>query len=144
MSDDEALLAELRDAVQAASEVPPGFIAAGKAAFAWRTVDADLAALTHDSMTLAGTRTDAADIRSMTFVAPTLTIEVEIMPDGLAGQLVPPQPGQIELQPRDGNTRSVYADDVGWFVLSPPPRGMFRIRVTLADGSSAVTPWVQR
>jgi hypothetical protein len=95
-------------------------------------------------MTLAGTRTDAADIRSMTFVAPTLTIEVEIMPDGLAGQLVPPQPGQIELQPRDGSTRSVYADDVGWFMLSPPPRGMFRIRVTLANGTSAVTPWVQR
>jgi hypothetical protein len=143
MNDDEALLAELRDAMLAAEQVPPRFVAAGKASFAWRTADAELAALTHDSTTLAGTRTETADIRSMTFVAPTLTIEVELMPDGLAGQLVPPQPGRIELQPREGTPRSATADDVGWFVISPPPRGLFRIRVTVASGTSVATPWVQ-
>jgi hypothetical protein len=140
----EALLAELRDAMRAADEVPPRFLAAGRAAFAWRTVDADLADLTHDSTALAGTRTETAGVRSMTFVAPTLTIEVEILPDGLAGQLVPAQPGRIEIQHPDGRPRSVSADAVGWFMVAPPPSGLFRIKVTLADGTSAVTPWVQR
>jgi hypothetical protein len=144
MSDDAALFAELRDAVQAAREVPPQFTAAAKAAFAWRTVDADLADLAHDSTTLAGTRTDTAQIRAMTFVAPALTIEVEIMPDGLAGQLVPPQAGRIDVEPRDAAPRTLSADDVGWFLITPPPRGMFRIRVTLADGATVVTPWIQR
>lgn len=46
---DEELLAELGAALRTAEEVPAGFVNAGKAAFAWRGVDAELAALTFDS-----------------------------------------------------------------------------------------------
>ncbi len=48
-SDDDQLLEVLRDALTTAREVPPGLVAAGKAAYSWRTIDAELAALTYDS-----------------------------------------------------------------------------------------------
>ena len=47
--DDDHLLAALGEAVRAARAVPPEFTAAGQAAFTWRTIDAELAALTFDS-----------------------------------------------------------------------------------------------
>jgi hypothetical protein len=142
MTDDE-LLAELRDALQEAHDVPDSFVAAGKAAFTWRTVDADLAVLARDSSALAGTRTESATIRSMTFVAAALTIEIEVMADAIAGQLVPPQSARIEVQHRDGTLRTTATDEVGWFSVGLPRRGTaFRIRVTLPDHTSVMTPWV--
>jgi hypothetical protein len=48
-NDDQQLLADLVEAVRAAGQVPERFIELGQAAFAWRGVDAELAALTFDS-----------------------------------------------------------------------------------------------
>ena len=48
--DDEELLAALRQALRARQAVSPGFVEAGKGAFAWRTIDAELAQLTYDSL----------------------------------------------------------------------------------------------
>ncbi|GAB3955588.1 hypothetical protein GCM10029976_098820 [Kribbella albertanoniae] len=48
-NDDGQLLEALRDALVTEQEVPRAFVEAGKAAFAWRTIDAELAALTYDS-----------------------------------------------------------------------------------------------
>ena len=41
--DDEDLLALLRDALAEQREVPTRFVEAGKATFAWRSIDAELA-----------------------------------------------------------------------------------------------------
>jgi hypothetical protein len=143
-NDDERLLAALGEAVRARREVPARFVQTGKAAFAWRDVDGELAALAHDSATselVAGTRAEQAELRALTFVASRLTIEIEVAPDALLGQLVPPQPGEVELHRRDGVATSARADDVGWFAIRPLPGGLFRLRVRPDGGSTVVTEW---
>src|SRR5690348_1577792 len=112
--DDERLLTELGTALRAGTEVPERFVEAGKAAFAWRTVDAELASLTYDSATegVAGVRGEPADLRALTFAARGLTIELEVTEDSLIGQVVPPQPGSVEVLLRDGSAGSMEIDEV--------------------------------
>src|SRR6185312_17019847 len=92
----EPLLAELRNVVDQADPIPEPVVAAAKAVFTWRTIDAELAELVADSfVTAAGTRTaDAA--RLLTFQADDTEVEVEIAATGatrrITGQLVPPGP----------------------------------------------------
>lgn len=142
--DDERLLAALGEAVGARREVPAWFVEMGKAAFAWHNVDAELAALAYDSAAgelVGGTRAEQAELRALTFVASRLTIEIEVAPDALLGQLVPPQQGAVELQSRDSVATSTRADDVGWFTIRPLPSGLFRLRVRPDDGGAVVTAW---
>lgn len=146
MIDDERLFNELGDALRSAAAVPPRFVEAGRAAFTWRTVDAELAELSYDSATegaaLAGTRADPAALRALTFAAAGLTIEVEVTADALQGQVVPPQAGEIELRPRDGSAGATTGvDEVGWFAFSPVPAGLFRLHLRTADGRTVVTAW---
>lgn len=143
--EDERLLAELGDAVRAAAQVPERFVAAGKAAFAWRTVDAELAELGYDSATTTetapvGVRAEQAALRALSFVARELTIEVEVTADALLGQVVPPTPGEVQLQGAGGVAGTAQVDEVGWFSL-PVPSGMFRLQVRTTDGRSVVTQW---
>ena len=62
--DDNQLLAALREALRSERNVPAEFTATGKATFAWRNIDAELATLTYDSVFegaeagLAGLRAD--------------------------------------------------------------------------------------
>lgn len=142
--DDERLFVELRAAVQAAAEVPSQFVEAGKLAFAWRTVDAELAQLSYDSATsgiMAGTRADQATLRALTFVARDLTIEVEVATEALLGQVVPPKAGEVMVASRNSCGDTAPIDEVGWFVIRPVPAGMFRLHVRTADGESVVTQW---
>jgi len=144
-NDDEWLLAELGEGLRSAGDVPPEFIAAGKAALAWRAVDAELATLIRDSdddRSLAGTRAEAASLRSLSFVAGDLSIEVEVTADALLGQVVPPQPGQVELGTPAGSAQTVPVDEVGWFVIQPVPQSMFRLHLSTSDGAAVITQWV--
>ncbi len=142
---DEALVAELGAALRAEREVPARFVEIGKAAFAWHSVDAELAELTFDSSTdsgaLAGVRSEPAAARAMTFSANRLTIELEVAEDALLGQIVPAQAGVLEVQRRDGTTNAVSVDEVGWFMIRPRPVGLFRLRVRAADGDEIRTQW---
>lgn len=144
IGNDQDLLAELEEAMRAARAVPDRIIAAGRSAFAWRNIDAELVALTHDAAgaALSGTRAEPASVRALTFVASNLTIEVEVTADALHGQVVPPQPGEIELRDRTGTIGTTPVDEVGWFVLGPPPPGMFRLHLRTAAGTAVVTEWV--
>lgn len=144
MTNDERLLAELRDALLATQLVPREFVAAGKAAFAWRTVDAELAALSYDSSTaeaLAGTRAEHAGVRALSFRASDVSVELEVMSDAVLGQLVPPRPGQIEVQSQDDARQQVTADETGWFTIRPLPRTTFRLHVRTAS-ANLITEWV--
>ncbi|SDX97098.1 hypothetical protein SAMN05421504_10484 [Amycolatopsis xylanica] len=137
---DEELLAELEAALRAADEVPAGFVDAGKSAFTWRGIDAEL---TFDSAgaELAGTRADPASVRALTYSAAEVTLEVEVGPDALHGQVVPPQAGELDVRLRDGGTTTVPVDAVGWFVVRPKPAGTFRLRLRTADGKTVLTDW---
>jgi hypothetical protein len=142
--DDERLFVELRDAVRAAAQVPPRFIEAGKAAFVWRTVDAELAELSYDSATsgaIPGIRADQATLRALTYVARQFTIEVEVASEALLGQVVPPRAGEVEVYDRNGCCHTAPIDEVGWFVVRPVPLEMFRLHVHTANGESVVTQW---
>jgi hypothetical protein len=142
---DEQLLAELREALNTAEQVPDGFVAAGKAAFAWRTVDAELAALAQeatDADALAGVRAERAAVRALSFLASDISIELEVTPDALLGQLVPARPGTIEVQAQDGSRQTVTVDESGWFAIRPLPSAMFRLHLQTAN-DNVITEWVR-
>jgi hypothetical protein len=146
MTNDDQLLVELREAIQSAREVPEGFIAAGKAAFAWRTVDAELAALTaefsaDDALMGTGTRAEHASVRALSFHARDIAIELEVTADALLGQLVPVRPGTIELQTKDGAHDTATVDESGWFTIRPLPTTMFRLHVQTAT-DNVITEWI--
>ncbi|HEX6326634.1 MAG TPA: hypothetical protein VFZ72_08675 [Jiangellaceae bacterium] len=142
---DEQLLAELREALNTAEQVPDGFVATGKAAFAWRTVDAELAALAQeatDADALAGVRAERAAVRALSFLASDVSIELEVTPDALLGQLVPARPGTIEVQAQDGTRQTVTVDESGWFAIRPLPGAMFRLHLQTAN-DNVITEWVR-
>jgi len=141
--DDERLLAALKEALEADEAVPPEFIELGKNAYAWHNIDAELAQLTYDSSRepQAGLslRAEAASIRALTFTSAHLTIELEVSEDSVLGQVIPAQPGVVEIQGREGTTAAIEADDVGCFLIRPIPDSPFRLRFRTADGSDILT-----
>jgi hypothetical protein len=144
--DDEELLTALRQALSSAKAVPAEFVDAGKHAFAWRNIDAELAELTYDSLTSVedalSMRAETASIRALTFTSPHLTIELEVVGDSLLGQIVPGQPAVITLQPNSGASAIIDVDDIGRFLMQPIPAGLFRLRCRTATGIEALTGWI--
>jgi hypothetical protein len=141
---DERLLADLGDALRERREVPESFVTAAKAAFTWHTVDAELAELAAGSATApTGTRAGTGGHRSLTFTAGGLTVSVELTPDALLGQLVPPSAAAVELCHPGGIAASTSADEVGWFTLRPAPEGLFRLRVRTGTGPDVHTEWTR-
>ena len=144
--DDDELLAFLDEALRTEGEVPPDFVAAGKAAFTWRSIDAELAALVYDSeRELALTRTQTADLRALTFASAHVTIELELTDTGLIGQVVPTAPARVDVHTAAGVTASVTADDLGCFTIRAVPREPFRLRVRVDDDDvDVLTTWITR
>ena len=143
---DDELLAALRQALADRQSVPPGFVDAAKGAFAWRTIDAELAQLTYDSLagqeTAPVTRSEPASIRALTFTSPRLTIELEVAGDSLLGQVVPPQTATVRIQPQEGAESVIEADQIGCFVIRPAPRGPFRLRCQTEASVDVLTGWI--
>jgi len=146
--EDEALLLELRSAVARVEPVPDEVMLAARSAFAYRSLDAELAQLTADSVT---DDSRLALVRSvgtptlLTFDAPGLTVELEVLVDGrrrrVFGQLVPAGPGRIEVRHRAG-TAQVEADDVGRFTVEDLPPGPVSLRCQgAAAGRWVETDW---
>ena len=146
LDDDEQLMATLGEALRVGNSVPASFLEAARSSFAWRTIDAELAALTYDSAReergAALTRAEPAALRSFTFVASHLTIELHLADGQVHGQVVPPQPGEVELRTARGPVRSVPVDEVGYFNLGAVPAGSFRLLARTADGASVLTDWI--
>jgi hypothetical protein len=146
------LLGELRLA-GALDAPPPEVIAAAKAVIVWRTLDAELAELAYDSsqddLALAGMRGAGATSarRSLTFEAAGVTLEVEAITAGsrrrLVGQLLPPQPGRVDVRHRDGSV-TVAADEAGRFSADGLPSGPVSLRCQGIgqEPVSIVTDWV--
>jgi hypothetical protein len=126
--------------------VPPGFAEAGKSAYTWHTIDAELAALTFDSTIhsadLAAVRGPQASPRYLTLASTELTIELEVGSDAIVGQVVPSQPGQLDACPANGTAVTVDIDDVGCFVIRPLPSSPFRLRCRASQGAEVLTTWI--
>jgi hypothetical protein len=138
-------MAALGEAVRAARAVPPEFTEAGKAAYTWHNVDAELAALTFDSAAQAAApalRAEEASPRFLTFAGAELTIELEIGPDSIVGQIVPSQPGHVDTCPASGAAATAELDEIGCFIIRPLPPSPFRLHCHTAAGVSVLTTWI--
>jgi hypothetical protein len=147
--DDDQLLAALGETLRSERNVPADFIAMGKAAFAWRGIDAELATLTYDSIfegteaELAGARSEPASLRYLTFTSGERTLEIEVTDDAILGQLVPPGPGRVEACTPDGTMVTAVIDQGGGFtIVRPDPPGSFRLYCHAANGAGVLTNWL--
>src|SRR6266498_4068381 len=142
--DDDELLAALRIALDE-DNVPSRLVQQAKDVYLWRNVDDELAALTYDSSVDASpvvTRTEAAPLRTLIFATERLTIELEVTPEALFGQLIPPHSGEVELESATGTRRRATIDDLGVFLIHPIPPGSFRLCCRTAEDASAMTTWI--
>jgi hypothetical protein len=127
--DDDALLGEALAAIREnLGPAPAHLVAAGKQIYTWRSVDAELAVLTFDSLLdepVGAVRGGADMPRVLTFEAAGVTVELEVEhpPTGrrLSGQLVPPGAADVEARAGEALWRGV-ADRFGRFVLPLPSR----------------------
>ncbi len=154
---DEALVAELQAFFTRVDPVPPVVTEAARAALGWRRLDADLAELLSDSLledeSLALTRGVQAGVRSVSFSAGEVTIDLEVHADGetrvLMGQLSPPRAARIAVQrPGSGGPASdpetfaaAESDELGRFRAQVPGGGM--IRLVVAGVTDAIqSSWI--
>jgi hypothetical protein len=145
LGDDEKLLAALREAMREREAVPAWFVETGKNAYAWHNIDAELAQLTYDSYgderMAAATRSETASIRALTFTSAQLSIELEVSENSLLGQIIPPQPGTLEIHTTAG-TVTTTVDEIGFFAVDPKPDSSFRLRCRTPDGADVMTGWI--
>lgn len=146
-TEDDDLLGELRALARRIDPVPPDALAAARSAIAWRTIDAELAALTADTSVdderLALVRGTGAPTL-LSFDAAGLLVEVEVAEVGgrrrLLGQLVPPQPGVVEVR-HGGAPITVDADEIGRFAADNVAPGPVSLRCRGTDGPVVETDW---
>lgn len=141
---DEGLLTLLRDALESGGDVPQHVKRAAYEAFAWRTIDAELAALAEDAGAEAiesgATRATLADVTAVTLSSPSVTLELQVLPQVVLGQMVPAGPAALQLQRLEGDAREVPVDELGCFTLEPAPGGLFRL--LLLGVPTVATTWI--
>jgi hypothetical protein len=147
---DEAVFEELRDLIARTDPLPERLDDAARAAFTWRTIDAELAELMQDSAEVdeaaLALRGAATGPRLLSFESPRLAIEAEVTVLGprerrLAGQIVPPVAASLTLE-QGGVRLTAQADELGRFAFDRVGAGPVRLRAALPDGGMEVaTPW---
>lgn len=141
MDELSALEARLRRAAELADPVPPGLTDAALAAYSLRTLDAELARLTFDSLVEGAGAVRGDGPRTLTFTVGQVTVEIELAEHRLVGQLLPVTGrAGIELR-RPSGTISVRADDLGRFTVEPFAPGPFSLRCHLPPDRTVVTDW---
>ena len=145
---DEDLMAAIRSELVLTEPVPPEVTAAAKASFTWRTIDAELAALTFDSSSqsaeMAGVRGGEHGPRALTFEYEDVVVEVEVDNgvDGrtVVGQIDPPTVEWVEVhQASTGEPMRLEADARGLGA------GPFRLLCRFRSGARfpmLLTDWV--
>jgi hypothetical protein len=152
MSDDDVMVA-LGAGVRATEPVPADVVAAAKASFTWRSIDAELAALTFDSITesreLAGVRSSGDEPRALTFEYGDVVVEVEINEDArgraVVGHVTPAGLEWVEVhQASVPEPVHLDPDERGRF-RAPVGSGPFRLLCRFRDDSPVpmlMTDWV--
>jgi hypothetical protein len=152
---DDNLMELLRRTLAEVDAVPDDVVAAAKQVWTWRTIDAELAELAHDSLlddAVAGGR-GTATLRALSFTAGSLFIEVEVSEDGdrrgLIGQVVPaPDPRGRPIVVVQGVGDPALAqrpiDELGRFDATGLGQGFVRLRFEFGPGGGVlVTEWVR-
>ena len=140
MTDDQ-LLAELREAVAEADLVTDRQREAARAAFTWRTVDAELAELLHDSALDAAAVRGGDPVRTLSFASGSLTLEVEIDGDTVTGQVVGATADTVLMQRSIADDEPLPVDSSGFFRVEGVAPGPVRFVVQAGDWT-LTSPWV--
>jgi hypothetical protein len=143
--DDDRLWQELQEATRQGGAVPPDHLTAARAAFTWRTVDAELLALTEEAAAVgAAVRgAETTERRVLEFRGAEVTIALELAGDHAEGQLLPAGAAGYRLSKAtvEGETEEVEVDASGYFSFPVRDRDTFRLRLEV-DGAAHVTEWV--
>ena len=124
MSDerDEELLRELAEAAKAIDPVPDHWSEVARSSLAWRTVDAELARLVHDSTAptaiASGVRA-SSDRRQLAYTAGNSLLDVEVTPEGdgllIIGQVTPGRIYDVTVRFPSGRSVTTATDEIGRF-----------------------------
>jgi hypothetical protein len=142
----DPMFATLRNVIDRADPVPQAVVEAARAAYTWRTIDAELAELTADSaMATAGVRSTSAP-RLLTFEGAGVEVEVEVAQTGstrhLSGQLVPMGSAQITIRWSSGSQETT-ADELGRFAIDRVPAGSVSLAILRTGAQQPiVTSWI--
>jgi hypothetical protein len=142
-NDDDAMMAVLAAAVAEADDVTDRRREAAQAAFTWRSVDAELMDLLHDSALEAGAAVRGAGDpgRLLSFGRRDVTVELEVGAGAVSGQVLPAQDATVTLQGAGVDDRTVAADGAGFFRIEEVGSGPVRFVVTTSS-VTLTTAWV--
>lgn len=143
---DDELIARLRGVAVRVDPVPEALLSAASAAFGLRELDVRVAELVRDSAVGASaTAVRGLGARMLSFEAADAVIECEVTARGhrrdLIGQLVGAVAAAVRVQVAGAGTVDAPVDDQGRFSARDLPAGPFRLRCSLADGSTLMTSW---
>jgi hypothetical protein len=149
-SDDADLEAELRHLADSLDPVPPEAISRAVQSLTWRTIDAELAELSFDSLVDDGGALvrGTGQPRSLTFRAGDRSIELEVTCERgtctVVGQLLPPGPAILRVRHSAGIV-SIEADELGRFSAQALPTGPLSVQWQPRIGAArpaVVTDWI--
>jgi hypothetical protein len=141
--DVDLLEERLRRAAAILDPVPGELRQIAVEAYALHDLDARIAELTFDSVVDAIPVRGATDVpRMLTFRAGEVTVDVEVTPHGLMGQVLPPQQARIEVLSGPQSAVPVTADAMGRFTSEAPPTGPFALRLRTGQ-DVVVTEWLR-
>ncbi len=142
---DDALLAEMAAALRSAGPPSETMIAGARAAFAWRTVDEELAALSYDSRQddLVAVRGADDEAPTLVYEASALAVELQLLDTVLLGQLVPAGPGEVVVLAAEGEVARADTDALGCFRLPVTGTAPLRLRCTTPQ-ATLLTDWITR
>lgn len=147
---DDDLADELRVLLGRLDPVPPEVVAAARASFEWRNLDAELARLTADSLLAVTDVRGGEQPRLLSFQVGERSVEIEVSEVDtrlrVLGQLVPVQPARVRVEQPE-RTIEVVADELGRFSvddLAPGPTRFVCRPLTPSGepaGADLVTEW---
>lgn len=143
--EDEGLLARLREGLAESDPVPQDVTSFAKAAFSWRTIEAELAELDYDSVDEdlpAGVRSSTT-ARMVSFQAGQWMLDVEYdeASGRLLGHISPQASYAIELH-SSGALFTVESDEFGRFEADGVRPGPVSMILRFTDGTVIKTQWV--
>jgi hypothetical protein len=141
-TDDDQLLEELARALAQRDDVPDRARQAARAAFAWRTIDSELMELEHDSaLTRATVRGAGTEKRIVAYRGRGLSIELEVAPGTVIGQVVPGRSCRVVLEQPDAERQECEVGEDGLFAFHDVAPAALRLVVVEESGRST-TRWL--